>query len=542
MTGPVVDEPGVGPALSALLTERHRSVPLVFGAGTAPVPAGAALDSGLACFSGTAGTDRVGLLMTNDRPTVELILGAVVAGSRLVSLPLPGRGTDVGAYGSFLRDVCRAHEITEVVVADGHAPLVEGIGLTARRHSELDRGGPVAAPTGRGFELVQFTSGSTGLPRAVAVDDEGLGANVSAILAVVQPQPGDTVVSWLPLAHDMGLVGMLLAGLVGLGAANSSRAGGGSHVLLDPSTFLRDPRSWIEALHHYQGTFSAAPDFGFRLATRYPARGGIDLSRVRCAIVGGEVVRASTLAAFGSSYADRGLDSLALCPAYGMAELGLAATLTAPDRPWRSRRLSAAALADGHLAVPTGDDVVELVASGQPLPGYQVVGPSTDGAVGPIAVTGPSIGRNPTTGRSLADGDGWLRPGDVGFVDDDGLFVCGRSDDYVVANGRNIYAPAVEDAAGAVAGLRPGRVTAVGLPSGEWVVVAETVGEPPGAAQAETIGRAVRRGAVSVCAARPDAVVLVGSGQLPLTSSGKLQRNLVRSRLGRGELSVLHTI
>lgn len=524
--------------LSEMMTAGVDRVRLVFGPEGDRVPGAELLAAGERRFSHHADSDTIGMLMTNDRCTAELTMAAIAAGVRVVSLPLPGRGVHVGVYAAFIRDVCSRMAIAEIVVADEYADLLEGIGQPARRHSSLGER-PLAAPSSDGFRLVQFTSGSTGPPRPVAVDDASLGANIEAILAVVQPQPGDSIVSWLPLAHDMGLVGMLLTGLV---AAGPRFVDGGDIILMDPTTFLRDPTVWLESLDRWRGTFTAAPDFGYRLATRRSPSRHIDLSSLRCAIVGGEVVRAETLTSFVSTFRGNGLSPQALCPAYGMAEMCLAVTLTSPGESWRTRTVSSSALADSLISEPrnAGDELV-LVASGRPLPNYEVAGPSSEVETGELAVRGPSIGNDAFEGTPLGDKLGWYKPGDTGFIEDEWVYVAGRTDDYVVANGRNIYAPSVEAAVGVVDGLRTGRVTVFGLDGGQWVIAAEPVDamllDPD---EMDRLGRAMKSAAVGVSSAKPDAVILVEAGALPLTSSGKLQRKLVRHRFVAGDLPVVH--
>lgn len=520
--------------LSELVAAGSAGVRLVFGDSSSPVDAEYLTAAGAQLFSDQADTDRVGLLMTNDRATVEVILGALASGSTLVSLPLPGRGADPSIYTHFLREVCKSQQISEIVVADEYAGLLEGTELSLRRHSERSLY-PLAAPANSGFHLVQFTSGATGRPRPVLIDDACLGANVAAILRVVQPEPRDAVVSWLPLAHDMGLVGMLLTGI---SAGGQGWASGGDIVLLDPLTFLRRPALWLEALDHWQGSFTAAPDFGYRLAVQRGRPDGLDLSRVRCAIVGGEIIRAETLTAFTSAYGPQGLEPKALCPAYGLAELGLAATMTPVEENWCSRELSVARLADGEVCDPRrGEAATRLVASGQPLAGYDIASGSLSAGTRPIAVRGPSIGIDGLTGESFANPGGWHTTGDIGFVDDGWLYVCGRSDDYIVARGRNIHAPTLEAAVGESDGIRAGRVTATGLPDGQWVIIAEpTENAPLGPVRADVLHRAIRRVAVEVTATKPDTVVLVAPGTLPFTSSGKQQRSNVRSMYMKDQL------
>lgn len=524
----------MSPALSKLVADGAAHARLAFGVDGTPVAAEELATTGATLFGDGADTDRVGLLMTNDRPTVEVFLGALVAGCEVVSLPPPGRGVDPAAYGSFITDVCATARISEVVVADEYGDLLEAAGLRVRRHADRSSR-PLAAPSDAGFELVQFTSGSTGPPRGIRLDDARLGANITAILDRVRPQEREAVVSWLPLAHDMGLVGMLLAGIAAGAPAWSTEA---DIVLLDPATFLRRPASWLEAIDRWRGSFTAGPDFGFRMATQRPPAGAVDLSHLRCVIVGGEIVREATLAGFCEAYQPSGFDPTALCPSYGLAEVGLAAAITPPDEPWRARSLSASALADDQVRAPAdGDTAMALVASGRALAGYDVRCDAESAGIGPIVVDGPSVGVDAATGASLA-GERGYDTGDVGFVDDGWLYVCGRVDDYIVTRGRNVYAPVVEAAIGELDGVRPGRVTVVGLPDGSWAAVAEPAGaEVPGPQAAESLRRRIRQAAVRATASKPDRVVVVAPGSLPLTSSGKLRRSQVRSRLVNGDLS-----
>lgn len=520
---------------SQLVTDGLSGGHIAFGPDGTAVPMAQMAETGASYLSGGA-AGAVGILMTNDRPTVEILLGAMVAGVPIVSLPSPSRGADPVAYGRFLEEVCRTQGIDEIVAEDSIAALLDGFGLPVRPHADLAVR-PLAEPPGGGFRLVQFSSGSTARPKPVSLDDAALGANLAAVLAAVGPRPGDTPVSWLPLSHDMGLVGMLL---VSTAAASPRWAGSGTLVLLDPLAFLRRPALWIETISHWRGTFTAAPDFGYQMAARRPPTAAVDLSSLRCAIVGGEITKADTLAAFTTTYRGRGVDPAALCPAYGMAELGVAAAMTPPPVPWRSVRLSTGALADERVApaVPALP-ATTLVACGPPLSGYKVRCRGPSGGTGTISVWGPSVGVDGRTGETFAGPDGWYTTGDTGFVDDDGwLYVAGRQDDYLVTHGRNIYAPAVEAAVAQLDGVRSGRVTAVGLPNGEWAVVAEPAARTPlTTAQLDTLRRDIGRAAVRVTAAQPDHVVVAERGHVPLTASGKLQRNEVRKRLLRDDIA-----
>jgi acyl-CoA synthetase (AMP-forming)/AMP-acid ligase II len=462
----------------------------------------------------------IAALLTNDRDTVELILRCIAAGVTLVSLPLPSRGEDVAQYVSFIRATIASYGVQEVVARHDHADLLRSLGIASRSHSEIRSGSLVSAGEG-GFRLVQYTSGSTAAPKAVALDDAQLGVNLASIIDAVEPNPGDQAVSWLPLSHDMGLVGMLLTSI----ASGSDRfAGHGSIALLDPLEYLRRPVSWLESITELRGTFTAAPDFGYRYAQQHAPAASCDLSSLRCAIVGGEIVRATTLRSFSTTFSSAGFRDGALCPAYGLAELGLAATMTRPDEGWRSKHLSSRSIAEFRCASPDGaESALDLVSSGRPLDGYLIRCDAAVGAIGPIEIFAPSAGRDPLLGTSFASASGWLRTSDVGFLADGWLFVCGRFDDYFTTRGRNVFAPTLEDRMGEIDGVRQGRVVVVGLPAGGWVVMLEPDASSDGSSATE-VSDAVRQAAREACGSTPDEVLVLGRGELPMTSSGKVRR------------------
>lgn len=503
---------------------------IVFGPTGSPLPAATLAERGLhVAAAGDGGT--VAAVLTNDQPSVELLLGAIVGGTRLVSVPYPARAADPVAYGAFVQAACQAHGVSRVVVRDDLAPLLDALGVATLPHSKLE---PGRLDPGPGFELVQFTSGSTGTPRGVVIDGDALGVNMAAMLDRLGPEPGDATVTWLPLSHDMGLLGTFLSSII---ACSPDRIAEGTVVLLPPEDFLRSPGTWLEVVDTWKGTFTGAPDFGYRLAmAKRPSR-RLDLRQLRCAVIGGEIVRAETLRAVAECFARDGLSPTALSPAYGMAELGVAAAITPARDPWRAVALDPVALGDGRRAAPAaGGAVLEITASGPPLAGYAVGIEADPGQIGPITVDAPVVGRD-ADGRSLAGPDGILRTADVGFVDDDGwLYVCGRRDDHIVTRGRNLHAPAIEGAMGRAPGVRSGRVTAIGTPEGEWVVAAESA-ESGTTPAAEEVRKAIRRAAVEVAALAPDHVVLVPPGQLPMTSSGKVQRHEVLRRWLDGSLA-----
>lgn len=201
---------------------------IVFGPGGTPRPASMLADRGSQSFAPSGADPALGLLMTNDEVTVSLLLGAVLGGVRVVSLPLPPRAADPLHYAASLRRACAARGVSRVVARDDAAALLDAVGVPVLPHRQVGSA-PLAAPGPEGFDLVQHSSGSTGRPKAIRLGDDDLGANVTAMLDAVRPEPGDVAVSWLPLSHDLGLVGMLLTclaagdpGLVGRGRSSSS--------------------------------------------------------------------------------------------------------------------------------------------------------------------------------------------------------------------------------------------------------------------------------------------------------------------------------
>lgn len=488
------------------------------------VGAGRLAERGRRWFRLGAPARAVGAVLTNDATSVALVLGAIVSGARLVSLPLPPRGGDPRRYAAFLSEACAQQGVERVVARDDAADLLKSVGVPSVGHGELD-GEQLSRPTSGGFELVQFSSGTTGPPKGVRLSEHTLGQNIAAIADAVAPTDGDVAVSWLPLSHDMGLVGMLLTSI-----AVAADLTGIQVALIEPERFLVRPRVWLDAIDRYRGSYTASPDAGLRLAVAGRGDRHVDLSALRCVIVGGEIIRARTLEAFETAFGADGLSALALCPAYGMAEIGLAATMTRPEDRWASTVLDSVALAEGRWVAPdAGGSQMRLVASGRPLDGYGVVVRSVGADVGTLHVTVPSAGADAVTGRPFADRAGVVRTADRGMVANDLLYVCGRADDHIVTAGRNVYAPAIEDAVGDVEGVRPGRVTVIDVPDGSWVVVVERVSR--GEAEDERPLRdRVRRAVVAAVGADPDEVVILARGQLPMTSSGKVQRHAVRQR------------
>ncbi|MEH2625097.1 amino acid adenylation domain-containing protein/non-ribosomal peptide synthase protein (TIGR01720 family) [Bradyrhizobium sp. AZCC 1719] len=389
-------------------------------------------------------------------------------------------------------------------------------------------------PEADAVAFLQYTSGSTSQPKGVCVSHANLTANEKAIEAVAAGTLDDVFVSWLPLYHDMGLIGGLLNPLFT----------GFTAVLMSPRNFLERPRRWLEAIDRHGGTLSGGPDFAFALCADRISDETIDrldLSRWRFAFSGSEFVRQPTLRRFGERFERAGFNRCALTACYGLAEATLLVTAGEFTTETVSHTLDTAALAAGRVA--TTDQGSELAACGRTVAGHVTRIMRIDGSaaapadeIGEIWVAGPSVAlgywNNPeATQKAFVERDGarWLRTGDLGFVKDGALIVAGRLKDLLIVRGQNVYPTDVEQAVEAeVESVRSGRVAAfaVEIDGRESIGVAAEFSRTVlkrcnPEALAQGIGEAVLRQAQEY----PAVIVLLNPQAMPLTTSGKLQRS-----------------
>ncbi|WP_386071007.1 amino acid adenylation domain-containing protein [Tahibacter sp. UC22_41] len=389
--------------------------------------------------------------------------------------------------------------------------------------------------------FLQYTSGSTGTPKGVMLTHANLLHNSAQIRDAFGNDATTRVVSWLPLYHDMGLIGGVLQPLF-LGTPC---------VLMSPVDFLQRPLRWLEAIAHYRATTSGGPNFAYALCTRRstPAqRAALDLSSWRTAFNGAEPVRAATLAAFAEAYADAGFDARAFHPCYGLAEATLLVCAAPSQTPLRSVRLDADALA-AHRAVETSEEsATTAISCGNTWGGQDVaiVDRSRhalgDGAVGEIWVRGAGVARGywgreaatqETFGARLDDGSGpFLRTGDLGFVREGHLYVTGRLKDLVVLRGRNLYPQDIEATAEAASeAVHAGACAAVAIDEdgSEALAIVAEIDRHHRDRSPETIAAAIRAAVADAHDAQVARVTLLRPGTLPKTSSGKLMRSACRA-------------
>jgi acyl-CoA synthetase (AMP-forming)/AMP-acid ligase II len=406
-------------------------------------------------------------------------------------------------------------------------PLLGGLSLRARslrqivaaEGLEAERAGGETAPaaavaaTDPGF--IQYTSGSTGQPKGVLLSQQAVCWNVHAAGQALQVTAQDVEVSWLPLYHDMGLIGGLLFTAYWRLPL----------VLMSPTAFLLRPVRWLQAISRHRGTLTASPSFAFALCTRRATadeRAGLDLSSWRCALNGAETVSLATIAAFQAAFGPCGFRAETMYPVYGLAECAVAVTFPRPGAPVR------------HVEGGTHP----RVCLGQVIPGHalRVVD-------GEIQVRGPSLmdgyfRDEAATARALEGG--WLRTGDLGFLDEaGGLFLTGRAKDLVIVRGHNHHPEDVEAVIEAVPGVRAGGAVVFseydpGRAGERAVAVCEVRAVDEG--ERGRVEQAIREAVSLRCGLALDRVVLVAPGTLPKTSSGKRQRAETRARLAAGTL------
>ncbi len=392
--------------------------------------------------------------------------------------------------------------------------------------------------------FLQYTSGSTAAPKGVQVTHGNLVANEILIRSGFSMTTDDTMVSWLPLFHDMGLIGGLLQPIYS----------GYRCVLMSPRHFLERPIRWLDAISRFGGTISGGPDFAYRLcAERIPAGAipGLDLSGWTLAYSAAEPIRPDTLDAFATKFAPSGFRADAIFGSYGLAEATL--LVSSVHRGLGTSRVAcdATAMAEGRFRPGEGP---VLVSCGRALPDHElrVVDPATAaplaaGEVGEIWVSGPSIAqgywRKPeaTAATFVAvEGRRWLRTGDLGAMHEGQIYVTGRLKDMLIVRGQNIYPQDLERAVESeVAAVRKGRVAAFALErdGAETIGIAAEIGRGTRKKQpVEELVAAIRQTIVAACGEAPAAVVLLNPGGLPKTTSGKLQRSACRLRLLDGTL------
>ncbi|MFC9538049.1 fatty acyl-AMP ligase [Streptomyces sp. NPDC056975] len=500
--------------------------------------------------------DRVLIAHRSRALFVTSFLACLYSGAIAVPVaPTGGHGHHDERFGGIVKEAAVACVLTSTAEAADVSQLLARTG-----HGDvvcLPADGPAAgagagpwepfAPGPDTVAYLQYTSGSTRDPRGVIVTHRSLLANQRAIREALGTRPGTRLGGWLPLHHDMGLVGQLLHALWL----------GGTAVLLTPTAFVKRPANWLETVSRYGLTVSAAPDFAYEMCVRRvndTQLAGLDLSGWETAVNGGEPIDAATLDAFAERFAPAGLRPGALAPCYGLAEATLivSGTRTAPA----GRAVDAAALEKGRLTDPVGPGRTVTHCGPPASVDVRIVDPDTcaevpDGLIGEIWVRGESVGpgywARPAETAAAFDcrisggGSGFLRTGDLGALQDGLLHVTGRLKDMIVIAGRNLYPQDLERTAQQVSGLF-GAATAFALTGvrERIVIIQELRSGSRYDIDLAGLAAAVQERISEEYEVRTAGVVLVRPGTVRRTTSGKVERAAMRRLFLRGELTPLH--
>jgi acyl-CoA synthetase (AMP-forming)/AMP-acid ligase II len=497
--------------------------------------------------------DHVALVLPEAGEFVPTFLGVIQGGGVPVPLYPPMGVGQLGGYLDHCKHIVSAshaglmitnRQIRAVLgTLHDHAPTLREMllysDLTGDASAFRDPGLTVDDPC-----FIQFTSGSTSKPKGVVVTHGNLAHNAWAVMREgLDSNDEDRGVSWLPLFHDMGLIGFVISPI--------------HHrvpvTFMSPMTFLKRPTTWLEVLSKHRGTITYGPNFSYAITAkrvRDKDLEGLDLSHVRVAGCGAEPIQADTLRAFADRFAKIGFKESAFVPSYGMAEYTLAIAFS---RGVPTDRVRAEALWAEGVARPAqeGDDpadLVEIVGCGPAFTnhGIRIVDTETravlpERRVGEIEVSGPSVMQGyfelPEKTRETINEEGWLKTGDLGYLVNGEIFICGRAKDVIIVNGKNYYPQDLEWAGSEVEGVRTGNVIAFpsykeGLGREAVVVVAESK-KPDGR---EALAAEIKTQIAKATGLTVDEVLVVDAGTIPKTSSGKLQRAKARSLYEAGEL------
>ena len=483
----------------------------------------------------------VAIMLPSGRDYLFSFFGILMAGGIPVPLYPPARPAQiedhlrrhVGILGN-----CRATMLVTIPEAKTVALLLRAQVESLQRvlmPDDLAGGDAGFAPlpaTPGDIAFLQYTSGSTGNPKGVVLTHANLVANIRGMGEAVQASSNDVFVSWLPLYHDMGLIGAWFAALYH----------GFPTVLMSPLAFLSRPSRWLWAIHRHRGTLSGGPNFSYELCLKRIEDAeleGLDLSCWRYAFNGAEPVSPSTLAAFEQRFARYGLSANALQPVYGLAEASVGLTFPAPGTHYRIDRIERAAFqnqGDARPAAPGDTTALELPCCGRVIAAHQlrVVDAAgvelADRQEGRLQFRGPSATsgyfRNPEQTRKLFAG-AWLDTGDLAYLADGELHLSGRAKDVIIRGGRNLYPYELEQAVGALPGVRKGCVAVFGSidpASGtERVVVLAETRETETAAL-DALRHSINERAVDLIGLPADDIVLAPPHTVLKTSSGKIRR------------------
>lgn len=496
--------------------------------------------------------DAVALMLPTGPEFLRSFFGILLAGATPVPLYPPARASQLGDHLGRQAGILASCSAQFLITVEQAKPLARLLRVKAPEVRGIATAGEIAYPGTRlevltgstGVALLQYTSGSTGNPKGVVLTHDNLLANIRAMGRAVRVSPSDVFVSWLPLYHDMGLIGAWLGSLYYAMPL----------VLMSPMAFLQRPQRWLRTIHRYRGTLSGGPNFAYELCLKRIEDGdltGVDLGCWRFAFNGAEPVSAETVTRFYERFRACGFDQTAMAPVYGLAESSVGLTFPPPGRtPIIDRIERRVFLSTGEAlpARPADASALAFVGCGVPLEGLRVRVVNASGRPlperheGRIEFCGPSATRgylNNEEETRLLFHDGWLDSGDLGYIADGELYPTSRVKDMIIRGGQNIHPYEFEEAVGRLSGIRQGCVAAFGSAkhrggTERLVLIAETREADP--ARLGQLRRDINALAVDLLSVPVDEVVLAAPHTILKTSSGKIRRSATRALYERGLL------
>ena len=483
-----------------------------------------------------ARSERVALVVPTSADYVRGFFGILAAGAVPVPLPPPIRFSSLRRFGDRIRGALVKSDIRLVLASEKIVPILEQIvaslGVSAQVVSvaDLRQGAPdwhEVSP--HDPALVQYTSGSTSLPKGVVLTHGQIVANLRSITLALDVRDDDIACNWLPLFHDMGLIGCLL------GSIYSAI----DQLLLPADDFTVEPLTWLRLIDCYRATLAVAPNWAYVHCTNRIQHSDaklLDLSRWRAAMNGAEMVDARGARRFAQRFRVAGFRPEAMLPVYGLAEASLAVTFSTLGHGVTSAWVRGRALSHGVVQLTTPDeaDSKEVVALGTPVSGVEIClrggeGQSlAEGMVGEILIRGPSVMSGydrDVEATNAVFRQGWLGTGDLGFLLDGELYVVGRAKEMIVVRGQNFYSHDIEALAGDVTGVWSRNTMAISVPADgteALVLLAET--RERDINRRQRLVASMHQALSATLGTSPLDVVLIRPGELPRTSSGKLER------------------
>jgi 1-acyl-sn-glycerol-3-phosphate acyltransferase len=498
--------------------------------------------------------DRIALMLPTSLEFFTAFFGILYAGAVPVPIYPPARPSQIEDHLRRQAGVLRNAGARILVtvpeglrlagILKGQVETLDTVETVSQLAADPSRTALPPVTDGAATAFIQYTSGSTGDPKGVVLTHSNLLANVRAMIIALQATPADIFVSWLPLYHDLGLIGAWMGTLYC-----------GVHLYVtSPLNFLLRPECWLKAIHRFRGTLSAAPNFAYELCiNKIPDAEleGLDLSTWRVVANGAEPVSVRTLRRFIDKFGPYGFRHSTMSPVYGLAENSVGLTFPPLGRGPLIERIDREALmvhGRADLARPDDANALEIVACGHPLPDNEIrivdelgreIGERIEGRLefrGPSQTSG--YFRNEAKSRELFH-DGWVNSGDRAYMAGGDVFITGRVKDIIIRAGRNIYPHEVEAAVGEIPGMRKGGVAVFGTvdeTSGteRLVVLAET--RETGEGARATLRERANEVAATILGQPADEIVLVGPGTVPKTSSGKVRRSSAKDLYERGQL------